>query len=83
MSSIYTSEAGEWKLSGLEVLTNLKEDETAIFVFVSFFYVVNFRHMGVYCLNQDDTRHLKLSRDPGTLLKSYIRLGVEVTLGGH
>ena len=32
MSSIYTSEAGEWKLSGLEVLTNLKEDENAIFV---------------------------------------------------
>ena len=33
LSSIFTSEAGEWKLSGLEVLTNLKEDETAIFVF--------------------------------------------------
>lgn len=32
LSSVYTSEAGEWKLSGLEVLTNLKEDETAIFV---------------------------------------------------
>ena len=32
LSNIYTSEAGEWKLSGLEVLTNLKEDETAIFV---------------------------------------------------
>jgi SCY1-like protein 1 len=32
LSSIFTSEAGEWKLSGLEVLTNLKEDENAIFV---------------------------------------------------
>ena len=69
LSSIYTSEAGEWKLSGLEVLTNLKEDETAIFVFISF-DVVDFRHMGVCCLSRDDTRHLKLSRDPGMLLKS-------------
>jgi hypothetical protein len=34
LSSIYTSEAGEWKVSGLEVLTNLKEDENAIFVFI-------------------------------------------------
>ena len=33
LSSIFTSEAGEWKVSGLEVLTNLKEDETAIFVY--------------------------------------------------
>ena len=69
LSSIYTSEAGEWKLSGLEVLTNLKEDETAIFVFVAV-DVTNFRRMGVCCLSQDDTRHLKLSRHPGMLLKS-------------
>jgi len=33
LSSIYTSEAGEWKVSGLEVLTNLKEDENAVFVY--------------------------------------------------
>jgi SCY1-like protein 1 len=32
LSSIFTSESGEWKVSGLEVLTNLKEDENAIFV---------------------------------------------------
>ena len=35
LSSIFTSESGEWKISGLEVLTILKEDETAIFVCLS------------------------------------------------
>ena len=69
LSSIHTSEAGEWKLSGLEVLTNLKEDETAIFVFISV-DGTDFRRMGVCCLSQDDTRHLKSSRDLGMLLKS-------------
>ncbi len=30
-SSIYTSESGEWKLGGLEILSSMKEDDAVIF----------------------------------------------------
>lgn len=32
VGSIYTSESGEWKLGGFEVLTSVKEDESIIYV---------------------------------------------------
>lgn len=32
MASIYTSESGEWKLGGFEVLSNVKDDEAVIYV---------------------------------------------------
>jgi SCY1-like protein 1 len=34
-STIYTSESGEWKLGGFEVLTSMKSDETTIYVWQS------------------------------------------------
>lgn len=30
--TIYTSESGEWKLGGLEVLSSMKDDEAIIYV---------------------------------------------------
>ena len=30
--TIYTSESGEWKLGGLEVLSSVKDDEAIIYV---------------------------------------------------
>ena len=32
VSSVFTSESGEWKLGGLEALSSMKEDDTVIFV---------------------------------------------------
>jgi hypothetical protein len=32
VGSVYTSESGEWKLGGFEVLSSVKEDESAIYV---------------------------------------------------
>jgi hypothetical protein len=32
VGSIYTSESGEWKLGGLEVLSSVKDDESVIYV---------------------------------------------------
>jgi SCY1-like protein 1 len=32
VSSIFTSESGEWKLGGLEVLSSMKEDDAVIYV---------------------------------------------------
>ena len=32
VASIYTSESGEWKLGGFEVLSNVKDDEAVIYV---------------------------------------------------
>lgn len=31
-SSIFTTESGEWKLGGLDVLSSMKEDEAVIYV---------------------------------------------------
>lgn len=32
VGSIYTSESGEWKLGGFEVLSSVKDDESIIYV---------------------------------------------------
>ena len=32
VSSIFTSESGEWKLGGLDVLSSMKDDEAVIYV---------------------------------------------------
>lgn len=32
VSSIFTSESGEWKLGGFEVLSSVKDDDAIIFV---------------------------------------------------
>ena len=32
VGSIYTSESGEWKLGGFEVLSNVKDDDALIYV---------------------------------------------------
>jgi len=32
VASIYTSESGEWKLGGFEVLSNVKDDDAVIYV---------------------------------------------------
>lgn len=32
VASIFTSESGEWKLGGFEVLSNVKDDEAIIYV---------------------------------------------------
>jgi len=32
VSSIFTSESGEWKLGGLESLSSMKDDEAVIYV---------------------------------------------------
>lgn len=32
VGSVYTSESGEWKMSGFEVLSNVKEDDAVIYV---------------------------------------------------
>lgn len=32
VASVYTSESGEWKLGGFEVLSNVKDDEAIIYV---------------------------------------------------
>ena len=35
VGSIYTSESGEWKLGGFEVLSSIKDDESIIYVSLS------------------------------------------------
>ena len=32
VGSVYSSESGEWKLGGFDVLTSLKDDESVIYV---------------------------------------------------
>ena len=32
VSSIFTSESGEWKFAGLDILSSLKDDEAIIYV---------------------------------------------------
>lgn len=32
VGSIYTSESGEWKLGGFEILSNVKDDDAIIYV---------------------------------------------------
>lgn len=32
VSSIFTSESGEWKLAGFEVLSSMKDDDPVIYV---------------------------------------------------
>jgi SCY1-like protein 1 len=32
VASVYTSESGEWKLGGFEVLSNVKDDDAVIYV---------------------------------------------------
>ena len=32
VSSVFTSESGEWKLGGLELLSSMKEDDAVIYV---------------------------------------------------
>jgi len=32
VASVYTTESGEWKLGGFEVLSNVKDDEAVIYV---------------------------------------------------
>lgn len=32
VGTVYTSESGEWKLGGLEVLSGIKDDEAIIYV---------------------------------------------------
>lgn len=32
VGSVYTSESGEWKLGGFEVLSSIKDDESTIYV---------------------------------------------------
>jgi SCY1-like protein 1 len=32
VGSVYTSESGEWKLGGFEVLSNVKDDDAVIYV---------------------------------------------------
>lgn len=34
VGSIYTSESGEWKLGGFEILSSLKDDEAIIYVWI-------------------------------------------------
>lgn len=34
VGSIYTSESGEWKVGGLEVLSSMKDDDAVIYVCV-------------------------------------------------
>ena len=35
VSSIYTSESGEWKLGGFDILSSMKEDDAIIYVCLS------------------------------------------------
>ena len=35
VSSIYTSESGEWKLGGFDILSSMKEDDAIIYVRLS------------------------------------------------
>ena len=32
VSSLFTSESGEWRLGGLEILSSMKEDDAVIYV---------------------------------------------------
>jgi SCY1-like protein 1 len=32
VASVYTTESGEWKLGGFEVLSNVKDDDAVIYV---------------------------------------------------
>lgn len=36
MSSIFTTESGEWKLGGFEVLSSMKDDDPVIYVGTNF-----------------------------------------------
>lgn len=35
VSSVYTSESGEWKLGGFDILSSMKEDDAIIYVRLS------------------------------------------------
>jgi hypothetical protein len=45
VASIYTSESGEWKLGGFEVLSNVKEDDAVIYVCT---FLASWRHARSY-----------------------------------
>lgn len=51
VGTIYTSESGEWKLGGLEVLSSIKDDEAIIYVcrftIYNTIYLTKFRIMEV------------------------------------
>ena len=62
-SSVFTSESGEWKLGGFDVLSSMKEDDAVIYVGCQAVargsYADPSRHTAVWCPTQDDTHPLR------------------------
>ena len=71
IASVYTSESGEWKLGGFEVLSNVKDDDAIIYVRLRHANAANSmgttntaRPMAVLCQTQGGTLLLS-SQTPG------------------
>ena len=69
VASIYTSESGEWKVGGFEVLSNVKDDDALVYVRFHTWY----GHLGEYgklTSHNRDTVVLCQTRGGTVLLKS-------------
>lgn len=88
VGSVYTSESGEWKLGGFEVLSSVKDDESVIYVGTIYATArdinANYynRPMEAWSLIQQDTHPLSWHRGGGisskrTPIQRWTRLVLE------
>ena len=71
VSSVFTSESGEWKLGGLDVLSSMKEDEAVIYVGTH----LSYHNKSMLTLTLD------LRQSHARLYKIYFTRGVKIRLG--
>lgn len=88
VGSVYTSESGEWKLGGFDVLSSVKDDESIIYVrtlcLATRFEADEFiRHMVAWYQTLDDMRLPNLPGAAGTSSKRTLTQQWTLLISAH